>query len=613
MMSLDPYAPALKRASFPRTVPLALVLIYVITLVVYMANGRGTMFLDSGPTSHLALSVVRDGDLDLNELRPFMRLVELDYVTQEVNGKLISVYPVGTPIMAAPFYYLAMKAGIASDQYDGLAKLEKFAAANIGAMLSVLFWILLARRTTASPGLRVVLWIAFAFGTSNWAINSQALWQHGPLQICIILALLALPQSWEGRGAALRLVACGICLGMAGFMRPTGYILIPVWGVYILLKNWRLALVFGVGAILGFMPQVWYNLTYVPRGDGGYFQFIFGHDYFKDIHPVQNFFSLLFSPSRGLFIFSPYMALLALWAMPQVRKFSAMLDAPAALLACSCLAVFTIYLGFKVWWQGWCYGARFFSDILPFLFLLLVPPLQCLVSRRRLIAVPATVLAAIALTWSVGVQALGAVRYDGGWDGRVEVPANPDVAWDWRDNTIRDAWSGGVDPRATQHSAPYYEVAPGHIYQMGMRESRQFFFSGFYGQEGWGIWSRGAQPAVMKMHFPAGEGKLYLAAMGTGSNFAPARYDIYLNGRRVKKAKLYYDAFTKWQHELVEIPLRKNRLTGGVETIEIKSRDGRRAGPNGRFYGLGIKKMVYIPTTLEHMETSKTQQLMAND
>lgn len=609
-MSLSSYMTRFRAAKAFRSTPLMLLLIYLLTFFIYMVNGRGIMFLDSGPTSHVALSIVRDRDLDLNELRPYMRLVELDYVTQEVNGNLISVYPVGTPIMAAPFYYLGMMGGIAPDQYDGIAKLEKFAAANIGAILSVLFWVLLRRRTTASTLLRIVLWIAFAFGSSNWVINSQALWQHGPLQIWIILTLLALPRDWTARGAGLRFALCGVCLGLAGFMRPTAYILIPVWGLFFLVKNWRLAFLFGAGAVIGFVPQILYNLTYVPRGDGGYFQFIFGHDYFKNIHPVQNFFSLLFSPSRGLFIFSPYMAVLGLWAVPQVRKLSVILS-PPLLLTWSSLAIFGIYLGFNVWWQGWCYGARFFSDILPFLFLLMVPPLQYLGSLRRVIAWPAFALFGLAVLWSVGVQAVGAARYDGEWDGRVEVPIHPDLGWDWRDNTIRDAWSGGVDPRAVVHPPAYYEVVPGHIYRMGMKESRQFFFSGFYGQEGYGTWARGAKPAVMKMHFPAGKGKLYLAAMGTGSNFAPARYDIYINGKRVKKAKLYYDAFSTWKKEVVEIPLRAKDLSGGVETLKITARDGRRGSPNGRFYGMAIKEMIYIPATQEGQAETKVHEMMA--
>jgi hypothetical protein len=591
-------------------VPLALIFIYLLTLFVYLANGRSIAFVDTGPARHLALSILRDHDLDLDEVKPYLPVLELDYVTKEVNGKLISYYPVGTPFLAAPFYLAGMAAGLSPDQYDGLAKLEKWAAANIGALLSVLFWVLLRRRTHARFSVRLLLWIAFVFGSSNWIVNSQGLWQHSPLQIFEILALLALPRNLALTRNYWRVAACGLLLGLAGFMRPTGYVLIPVWGLYLLWKNWRFALPFAAGVIVGGLPQILYNLAYVPRGDGGYFQLIFGNDYFKDLHPVHNCFALLFNPSRGIVIFSPYVLLLGLWGFAAVRRRAA-LEIPRLLLAGSALAIFSIYLGFQIWWQGWCYGARFLSDILPFLFLLMVPPLEYLVSARRLVAVPGVAFTVLCIVWAVGVQALGAVRYDGGWDGRVQLAGYWDIAWDWEDNIIRDAWNGNADPRAQVQSPGYYTVEPGRIYRMGLRESRQYLFSGFYDQEGWGTWTRGVQPAVMRLHFPQGPGKLYLAAMGTGSDYAPARFDIELNGRRVKKARIHHNSFITWKKELIEIPLKKNRLTGGVERLTIISHDGRRAAPTGRIYGMGIKEMLYVPAAAQDTATSKIVEMMA--
>lgn len=609
MKSPIPRAFKLPALSINWSIPLTLVLIYFLSLTIYLGNGRGIMFVDTGPACHLAMSIIRDGDLDLNELRPVISLLELDYVTKEVNGNLISSYPVGTPVLAAPFYLIGIAFGITPDQYDGLARLEKFASANIAALLSVLFWILLKRRTDASLSLRILLWVAFAFGSSNWIVNSQALWQHGPLQIFLTLSLLTLPRDLSHRHSPWRVALCGLLLGVAGFMRPTGYILIPVWGLYLLIKNWRLAFPFTAGAIIGFIPQVVYNLTYIPRGDGGYFHMIFANEFFRKLTPVDNGLALLFSPSRGLFVFMPYMILLALWLLPPVRKALSRTH-HGLLLVGSALAIFIIYLAFEVWWQGWCYGPRFLSDILPFLFLLLVPPLQFIINNSRAVLIPGLIFTFTAVTWSVGVQALGAARYDGGWDHRVMLTPFPDVAWDWKDNIIRDAWTGGANPRATIHAPDYYAVSPGHIYRMGMPESTHFYYSGFYGQEGWGTWSRGAQKAAMHFHFPAGPGKLYLAAMGTGSPYAAARFDIYLNGRRVEKARLRHNAFSDWQKELIEIPLKQNRLTGKLERLEIVSHDARRATPNGRYYGLAIKEMVYVPASQSHRAADLIDAMM---
>src|SRR5688500_14198032 len=111
-------------------------LIYIGTLIVYMANGRGIAFVDTGPARHLALSVIRDGDLYLNEVKDYVNVLELWFVTKLIDDNLISHYPVGVVFLAIPYYLIAMLIGLAPDQVDGLAKMEKFAAANIGALLA---------------------------------------------------------------------------------------------------------------------------------------------------------------------------------------------------------------------------------------------------------------------------------------------------------------------------------------------------------------------------------------------------------------------------------------------------------------------------------------------
>ena len=591
-----------------------MICLYLLVLGVYLANGRAISFVDTAPARHLVISLVRDHDLDLEELREYRSLLEMEYVVKEVDGRLVSYYPVGTVFLAPPYYLAGMMMGITPDPVDGIARLEKFAAANMGALLAVLFWVLLRRRTNASLVVRIVTWLTFCFGTGNWAVNSQALWQHGPLQICEVLALLAMPVRLEGRRAAVRVAACGLVLGLAGFMRPTGYVLLPVWGLYLVMQNWRFAVPFAGGALLGLLPQFFYNRAYTSGGDTGYFSLIFEGGFFKEMKPLWNMTGLLFSPSRGLLIFTPVLILLLVWPMRGVRR-AAGPHLRAGLLAASAAALFAIYLCFKIWWQAYCYGPRFLTDIMPFLMLLLVPVLSWLFSAGRAVAAAATIFAAASMAWSIGVQALGAWRYDGAWEGRrlFDMDKSGDAAWDWRDNIIADTWTGNKDPFARPNPSPsYYTVNPGHVYKMGKIESRQFIASGFYAQEGWGTWTHGAFPAEMHLHFAEGAGTLYLAAMGTGSPFDPARYTFYLNGHRVlKEGEISKNAFYEWKGEVLKIPIKKNYLTGKIERLKIVSHDGARSLPAGRFYGLGIQGMVYLPAGMDDRESTAVQSLTA--
>jgi len=576
---------------------LVILVLYLGALSVYLANGRSIAFVDTGPTRHLALSLIRDHDLKLNEIASQLQMLEMTYTVRKIGHNVVSYYPVGTAFLAVPYFIAGMLAGIPLDQIDGLSRLEKWSGANLGALLAVLFWILLRRRTDLTFWPRLLLWAAFAFGTSNWVVNSQGLWQHIPLEIFEVLALLALPRKPDQRSSTARLIICGLCLGLGGFMRPTGYVLIPVWMIYIGWNRFKNLPAFALGIFVGILPQLIYDIKYVRGNDAGYFNLIFKHGFFENTQPLQNFVSLLASPSRGVLIFSPFLLLLCLWTISPIRKrLITHAGVSPLLLAISSGAIFLVYLFFQQWWAGWTYGSRFFSDMMPFLILLLCAPFAWILKNPNMLCQAVGIsIALITIFWSVSVQALGAFRYDGAWDGRTNLTMFPYAAWDWCDNTIRFCFSEGKDPRAKFNSADYYRVEPGRIYRMGRREAAQFLSRGFYGQEEWGVWSRSVLPGVLALHLPNGPGKLYLGAMGTGSPYAPARFEIKLNGHRLKTQLIHPNAFASWQQEVLEIPMSAKDLNGKIELLEIWSRDGTRPWVVGRVYGMALKEMLYVP------------------
>jgi len=148
---------------------------------------------------------------------------------------------------------------------------------------------------------------------------------------------------------------------------------------------------------------------------------------------------LLFSPSRGLLVYSPVLLFLApaVWLWRRARR--GRVVGACALFAAAHVLVHAVW---PIWWGGDCFGPRLLAETLPGLVLLLVPLLEWL-ERIRLARVAFIALAA----FSVFVQFVGAFCYPkGDWHARpVSVSHHLERLWDWRDNPIRRDLSAGVE------------------------------------------------------------------------------------------------------------------------------------------------------------------------
>jgi hypothetical protein len=133
---------------------------------------------------------------------------------------------------------------------------------------------------------------------------------------------------------------------------------------------------------------------------------------------------LLFSPSRGLLVYSP-VVLFSLWGLVRgVRKTE---WRPLMLpLGVAMLAVWVLSGLHYDWWGGWSYGYRHIVDTMPVLALGLLPVLDRILANRALLGV-----FGVLFCWSAMVQAVGALAYDvDGWNARqvysVQMEAEPE-------------------------------------------------------------------------------------------------------------------------------------------------------------------------------------------
>src|SRR5262249_6402272 len=198
--------------------------------------------------------------------------------------------------------------------------------------------------------------VAFALGTDTWMIGSQGLWQHGLAELLIVVALLLL----TGTCTAGRALAVGVLFGLITANRPPDAFLVAAMGLYGLRWAKRRAwLLFAGGAVpVGLVLA--YNLWAAGAVFGGYGLLNAGKFLRHDM--LASLAGLLFSPARGLFIFSPFLILL-LASSRRIFRDRRCWDLTVLLAAD---VVLLLFLYSKFAWRGVSsLGALFLSDYCP--------------------------------------------------------------------------------------------------------------------------------------------------------------------------------------------------------------------------------------------------------
>ncbi|MBM3745137.1 MAG: hypothetical protein FJW34_05015 [Acidobacteria bacterium] len=408
--------------------------------LVYNLNLRPVSSGDTAPAALLPLAVWLEGKITFERYAPLMekRLGKRAWFFVEKGGRRYSYYPIAQPLLLLPLNSpLALVRGLGAWPVERLVmlarSLEKLEASLLAALAVALLY-RLARRYT---GRREAVWLSllFAFATSTWSISSQALWQHGMGQLLIIASLLCLDLCLAGEGGFRTWVGAGLCAALSAAVRPTNALFVAACCLVLMVgQRWKLVASYvGFSALVGGAVAA-YNLTVFERLSGGYPGTLGGN-------VLAGLAGLLFSPARGLLVYSPVLIFLlpAVWLWPHGRWGSVpricVLFAAAHLL---------VHAAWRNWWGGDCFGPRLLTEMMPALVLLMAPAVAWLERNRS------ARTAFLALTViSVFVQAVGAFCYPTGqWYARPRlVDASPDRLWDWRDNPVRRDLSAGVDRR----------------------------------------------------------------------------------------------------------------------------------------------------------------------
>ncbi len=234
-------------------------LFYIIFIVVFAANIFNTNITssDSRWTVHTAYSMIYERDIDLDE---YSHIIEKTgkYGIWKGTEHVYNYFPIGVSIIAIPFVFVAeyifelaliinpdLKTNL---QQQGFTLInvtnyyyivEYFIASFIAAICACLIFLIARRFINVNRAL--VITFIFAFCTSLWSVAGRALWMHGPLMLCLLLAIYLLTKEDVN---IRNIITLGIILAFSFIIRPTGLIFFAGILLYLLLTNKRFAVTF---------------------------------------------------------------------------------------------------------------------------------------------------------------------------------------------------------------------------------------------------------------------------------------------------------------------------------------------------------------------------------
>jgi hypothetical protein len=432
---------SMKNVSHRKTVAALFLLFFVLTII-YHSNLRLLAAGDSLPTSLLTLSLLIDRSVTLDRFGDWLwhNLPYTHGIVIKRDGHYYSIYPITQSALVAPLLAPVVFALGASDweisrQVYFVRMCEKIVAVLLASVTAVMMF--LTVQQLVSWRWAWTLTLVFALGTSTWTIGSQALWQHTTGQVWLVAALYFFVR-WMRTQRRCFLWWCGACAGVALLIRPTNALMVFALATPLLIswRNVRNIIAFLAAPILGVVGLCAFNLHIYGTALGGY-----GHFLRAPAQPLTALAGILFSPGRGLFIFSPAL-LFSIYSLISPSSWKP----PVRNLTIVCLLFATGHIAvvsqWPFWWGGHSWGARLLTEVVPVLIILIA------------VAVPAFAQSKM-LTWafyglgvfSVYVHAIGAYCYPRGeWDSRpVSIDAEPSRVWNWADNPIIRTAQGGLD------------------------------------------------------------------------------------------------------------------------------------------------------------------------
>ena len=352
------------------------------------------------------------------------------------NDHVCSVFPPGMGLLALPFFLPAVLSGAQALDLALLLRVGHLAAAFYETIAALLLWAVIRRLASERAALMLVL--LYFLGTSVRTIAAQALWQHAGVHLAIAVALWILIR--ERPLSRVAAFVSGLALGLGSVVRQTTALV--ALGQSPRRTPWSAIAMIAAGVVVGVVPLLVYNaVAFGSPLEQGYGIKPFGGD------TLRGLVGLLFSPSRGLFVYEPWavLALLGFVIARFANTTAGYISGRVSALLYPWLALLALYAMYEEWWGGRVFGPRFLDDAAP----LLMVGLAWGVAGGWFALGFMRVVLWLSAAWSLLIFNAAAFVYDQKWDTvPVNVNDDPSKLFDWSDPqwlaVLRALPDGGV-------------------------------------------------------------------------------------------------------------------------------------------------------------------------
>jgi len=417
-------------------------ILFILVFIVYNTVFRMTMSGDTNPAAFLPLALILHQTVYFDAFIGAGLGPGVAYAFPLVNGHYVSLFPIVTPVLITPVYFVSyLLFTIFQVPFDSMSImiLAKTSATIIAALSCVFVYLagkeLFLKKTALATAL------VYAFATSTWSVSSQALWQHGTVELLLILMIYLVIKNERDRSRTT-IVFLGLLTGLFVFNRPPdAVLLIPIVGYVVWYERQNLP-VYATAAAAAALPFLIYNLSIFGNVFGGYKQnlgvFTFGPD------SIGNFAGLLIAPNVGLLVFSPVL-ILAVFGYLNLRTISSVRIRQVLFVFGPAIVLEILVYSFFGFWESsvaFSYGQRFLTGFIPVLAIFVGIAINEFFKAEPALSTTKAVQAVIILliVSSVIIQAIGVFLY----------PLYPDRStssdrtWDWDHSIILESFRYGI-------------------------------------------------------------------------------------------------------------------------------------------------------------------------